>query len=352
MKCAFIQFKIAISIAVMVLFTACAETVKAPVIVSDLPISLQKNIEHPSPSIWQVEGRQGAKVYILGSIHALPRDTKWQTPLLGKIIESVDQLVLERVPVRSSHEGLQILQYILDYGYSKTEKNSLLDELPRKNHAQARNLWLSSAPDIDGDGITDAFYRVRPWYYFLITAASPDIPIKGLEVASDLEVTTTAGVEAYLKRKFSPLKTKAIVSNFETLSLLAQVGDKAALDLIKYRMENIAKTRRQLIKRLSHEIEIRQAWLKGDDGRFWQAYLAREANTPQEQHETLINKRNVKWLKPIEEYINGNEDILLTVGAAHLYGTQGILNQLKTRGYDISKVQGKNHLKDASLILN
>jgi uncharacterized protein YbaP (TraB family) len=333
----------------MVLVTACSEAIKVPVSISDLPISLQKNIDHPSPSIWQVEGRQGAKIYILGSIHALSKDTNWQTPLLGKIIESVDQLVLERVPVRSSHEGLQILQYILDHGYSKTEKNSLLDELPRKNHAQARNLWLSSAPDIDGDGITDAFYRVRPWYYFLITAASPDIPIKGLEVAADLEVTTMAGVEAYLKRKFAPLKTKAIVSNFETLSLLAQVGDKAALDLIKYRMENIAKTRRQLIKRLSHEIEIRQAWLKGDDNRFWQAYLAREANTPQEQHEILINKRNVKWLKPIEDYINGNENILLTVGAAHLYGNQGVLNQLKAKGYEILKVQGKSRFKDMTL---
>jgi uncharacterized protein YbaP (TraB family) len=341
MKQVFLHTKWAFIVAAMVFLVACSKDIKTPISMTDLPIALQKSIENPSPSIWEFKGPQGTKVYILGSIHALPKNTRWQTPLLDQIIKEVDQLVLERVPVRSSHEGLKILQYILDYGYSKTEKNSLLGELPGNNLAQARNLWLSSAPDIDGDGVTDAFYRVRPWYYFLITAASPDIPIKGLEVSADLQVTPTEGVEAYLKQALSPSKTKAIVSNFETLSLLAEVGDRVAVDLIKYRLKNIAKTRMQLIDRLSKEIDIRHAWLEGDDVRFWRAYLKRELNTPEAQHEILINRRNAKWLKPIEGYINGNADTLITVGAAHLYGEKGILNQLEARGYQLAKVQGK-----------
>ncbi|UTW55682.1 TraB/GumN family protein [Kordiimonas sp. SCSIO 12610] len=332
----------AIRLLLLTMVFGCAST-NQPIGYHDLFPGTEQVIRSPSPSLWKVTGRNGNILHILGSIHALPPGSKWQTPLLNEVIENTDQLVLERVPITSPDQALRVLKYIKKNGYTEDTGNSLLAQLPKELHSQARQLWFSVMPDMDGNSQIDAIKNVRPWYYFLISSSSPDIPIKNLQVSKRLVVDTDYGVEAYLKQKFNPTNTKAITDDVAALRTLFEIGDEVALQLIIHRLSTIAETRSELIQTLHPEVKIREAWIKGDDDQFWTTYQQREANTPKAQHEFLINRRNTLWLAQIIQHIESDQKTLVVVGSAHLFGEMGLLNQLKLRGYHPVKIQGRTN---------
>ncbi len=52
-------------------------------------------------------------------------------------------------------------------------------------------------------------------------------------------------------------------------------------------------------------------------------------------YKTLLKDRNAKWLAKIPSYVNTKEIELILVGALHLYGNDGLLEQLKKQGYQV-----------------
>src|SRR3954464_13254738 len=52
-----------------------------------------------TPAMWTVHGAHGT-VYMLGSIHALPKNIKWQTPQLMNALNRSDTFVFE-VPMNA-----------------------------------------------------------------------------------------------------------------------------------------------------------------------------------------------------------------------------------------------------------
>jgi uncharacterized protein YbaP (TraB family) len=52
----------------------------------------------------------------------------------------------------------------------------------------------------------------------------------------------------------------------------------------------------------------------------------------------LVTDRNSSWIPKIAELIQGNEDALVVVGAAHLVGKQGIVQMLRDKGYVVEQM--------------
>ena len=51
--------------------------------------------EPARPALWRVEGAGGHALYLFGTIHALPRPTRWQTPAVEQAFAGSDTLVVE-----------------------------------------------------------------------------------------------------------------------------------------------------------------------------------------------------------------------------------------------------------------
>ena len=83
--------------------------------------------------------------------------------------------------------------------------------------------------------------------------------------------------------------------------------------------------------------EIKAAWRSGD-----QAQLARvglepmRADYPQ-LFQNLLVKRNNAWLSRLEQMLKAPDTKLVLVGALHLVGDEGVLAQLRERGYTITQ---------------
>ena len=55
-------------------------------------------------------------------------------------------------------------------------------------------------------------------------------------------------------------------------------------------------------------------------------------------YQRMLVDRNKKWMPTILEYFNTAEVEYLLVGAAHLVGEDGLLQQLEQRGFIVTKV--------------
>src|ERR1700733_12332535 len=57
---------------------------------------------HATPAMWVVHGPKGT-AYLLGSIHALPKNIEWQTPAIKAAVKRANAFVFE---IQMSHESL------------------------------------------------------------------------------------------------------------------------------------------------------------------------------------------------------------------------------------------------------
>lgn len=56
-------------------------------------------------------------------------------------------------------------------------------------------------------------------------------------------------------------------------------------------------------------------------------------------YKAMVSDRNYNWLQKIEKYFEDDTKRFVIVGAAHLWGSDGLLNLLKEKGYEIKQMQ-------------
>ena len=79
------------------------------------------------------------------------------------------------------------------------------------------------------------------------------------------------------------------------------------------------------------------AWRTGDQKTLTDT-LALLAQADPEGYDALIVKHNQAWLPAIETALKHEGSTFVTVGAAHLIGPDGLVAQLRQRGYEVSRL--------------
>lgn len=80
--------------------------------------------------------------------------------------------------------------------------------------------------------------------------------------------------------------------------------------------------------------DIQKTWLEGDLDKLTH-YL--NQNLPPKALDELITKRNNEWITKLAK-VNESDTVFVAVGAGHLGGQQGVLEQLEKQGADIEKM--------------
>jgi len=84
--------------------------------------------------------------------------------------------------------------------------------------------------------------------------------------------------------------------------------------------------------------ELLAVWKKGDEAKMEELYI-KDLKLYPRLYQMLIVDRNNKWMRNIEGYLNGSENTMVVIGAAHLVGADGLVNLLRKRGYKVVKLQ-------------
>jgi len=84
---------------------------------------------------------------------------------------------------------------------------------------------------------------------------------------------------------------------------------------------------------------IKDAWREGNNAKLEKVSLVPFRKDFPQIYEHLIAKRNTSWIPKIEALLKTDEVEMILVGAMHLVGTNGILEQLKADGYQVQMLE-------------
>jgi uncharacterized protein YbaP (TraB family) len=82
--------------------------------------------------------------------------------------------------------------------------------------------------------------------------------------------------------------------------------------------------------------EMNEAYLNGNLQKLQELYLANDDMNEEEQH-LLVDNRNANWVNQLTELLK-NKSCFVAVGALHLAGNSGLIQQLRLKGFKVEAI--------------
>ncbi|HFE32647.1 MAG TPA: TraB/GumN family protein [Gammaproteobacteria bacterium] len=261
-------------------------------------------------SLWQV--RDGERVmYLGGTVHVLAAADYPLPDEFDQAYEQADRLVFETdmQAINSPAFQLQMMQRL-----TYNDGRSLKDELGARAY-----------------GALQAYSRKRNLPMAMLEQFRPAM-VSLVIVMTELErlgINGTGVDEHFYRRARNDGKA---VSQLETpqaqLEFIAGMGQGQEDALIL----NSLRDAEQVAKMMSG---MKAAWRSGDRAQLVKVGLEPMRHDYPGLYEDLLVKRNQAWLGKLERMLKDPDTELVLVGAMHLVGQEGLLEQLRARGYEI-----------------
>ena len=249
-----------------------------------------------------------SRVYLLGSVHALPADALPLPDHVEAAYDAADVVAFE-LDLDLAQAGAQgMMRAGMD---EETVADALTDDQKAQFNAKIAPLGVPA-------GAFDAF---EPWLAGLTYSV---LAIQQSGASMD------GGVDAHL---FARTKAdgKEVVP-FETVELQTAAFDDLPTDVqVAFLMASLddadpAETFADMV----------DAWSTGDDEAL--ADLMNEGMTEPALFEALLVNRNRAWVPQIVSLLDRDRDALVVVGAGHLVGEQSVVEMLQEEGYAVERM--------------
>jgi uncharacterized protein YbaP (TraB family) len=113
------------------------------------------------------------------------------------------------------------------------------------------------------------------------------------------------------------------------INMLLTMGDGYENDFVRYSLADMGNTQQELETMVL-------AWKTGDVEYEESSLMGMKTEWPI-LYKTLLTDRNNAWLPRLEAYLTTSPVEFVVVGLAHLYGPDGLLQQLKDKGYVVEQ---------------
>jgi len=266
------------------------------------------------PALWQVSD-EDTTVYLFGTIHLLPQESRWRTSKFDTAVEKSDTLVLETLIDTANPQ--QLAGLMASMGFSSGLPPLASRVPPGKQALLEAAIAKTKLP-------RPVFERMETW------AAA--FTLLGVQFQT-LGVQGEQGVESVLRRSFAAQGKQVgqLETNHEQLSLFDRLPESAQRQLLEGAIENPQAMRTQFDGML-------RAWLSGDVDAIGQTFNHDLQGSP-ELKAALITRRNWNWSQWIERRMAQPGTVMVAVGAGHLAGDTSVQRYLQSRGYRIRRVQ-------------
>lgn len=262
------------------------------------------------PALWLIEAKD-AKVYMMGTVHLLPKGTLWRSPKIDAAVSEAGELWLEIPDVDSF--GSQIVALFAIAGDGMSPKKPLSDRLTPKQYADLEK--AASAVGLSARQLNP----MRPWLAGMMIEAAED-----QNSGAD---KTELGVDVQLEHQFR--QARKPVKGFETVRQQLHVfSDLPEKDELGYLLDTI-KESGQAGDALGDIVKV---WLAGDVAKIAKSDEDMRKETPV-LYEALLKKRNAGFADQIDGLLKTKGVFFVAVGAAHLAGPDAVQSMLKAKGY-------------------
>lgn len=268
------------------------------------------------PLLWKVSDADNA-VYLLGAFHLLKDD---DYPLPAEVDRAFDDsasLLFEVDPsAMDSPESVAVMQNYMAYDNGQT----LSTVLPRTTWARLATLVAA------GGGSVQALEHSEPWAVNLglvmgVTRAMGFRPELGLDRVLMARARAAGKPAAGLETVEDQVRAMDAVPHTEQVQ---------ALD------EFLADPQ----KAVQEMRDIHAWWRMGDVAKLDSKMREEMARKTPESYRLLDVERNRAWLPKIEKRLTDirKDNTLVVVGALHLLGSDGLVEQLRAKGYTVERI--------------
>jgi len=271
-----------------------------------------EKIVYAHPALWTVHGPQ-ATVYLLGSIHVLPKNVQWRTPAIDAAFNSADVFVFE-IPMNEAQQKAQITDFIRQNGLLPPGMAlpSLLTADIRKDYTQALAM-THVQPEL--------LTPMRPWLAALTLESG---------INNNEHMSTDAGVDRTvygLAQKKTGVTFRAFETPEQQLKLLMPEDQSLEVQEFDANLKEMLSERAQVHELLSY-------WEHGDVQKLNALMHTGFHNDPRAE-KALFENRNRAWIVQLKKMLAENHTFFVTVGAGHLAGPKGVPALLRHEGYKV-----------------
>jgi uncharacterized protein len=262
------------------------------------------------PAMWLVAD-DDTRIYILGTMHALPRGTDWDDGVVAAAIESADELVMELAPAQLAAAGAE---------FQKLAPRTT----PLAIEARLRGEALTNYRALEDGGKAFGGDALDDWAAMVLI---------GQRVAQKADLSSADGVETVLTETFQAAGKP--IAGLETAR--AQLMLFETLD---------APTQRALLTRAAEGADnavaevtaLTAAWRRGDVATL-EAMINEDVDAVPAARKAIITDRNRRWSAWVQKRMARPGTVLMAVGAGHLVGGDGVPAILAETGIKIERVQ-------------
>ena len=262
----------------------------------------------PGPALWEVAD-EDTKIYLFGTVHALPQSTTWFDGRIERAFDSADELVTEIV-MSSAAGSAQALQSASALPEGQTLRGLMNAEDRQQYEAALVGLGLP----------VEALDRYEPWFAAMTLSLLPLLR-SGYD--------TQSGVELSLSGRSSEKKHGALETIEQQVALFDTLPQEAQLKFLDETVEKLDQATSTLDAMVAE-------WLKGDAVAL--ANLLNAEMTDPVLYDRLLTSRNANWAGWIENRMAQPGTVFIAVGAGHLAGKGSVQDQLKARGLRVKRV--------------
>lgn len=267
-------------------------------------------ISQAESSVWQISDGKNT-VYLGGTFHMLKPSDYPLPQEFEQVYNKVNWLVFETDILALENPDFQT--YFQQKMRLPTGK-ILADKLSPKAYAELIRYMAKNNLDIG------QFQSFKPQMISLVINI---LELKKLGL-------TAQGVDDFFGKK--AVNAGKIISQLESKEDQAgYLANMASGHESRFILQTLAD-----VKELEQELDtLSQAWREGNAQALYQTGIATMIEDYPQVYQTLMVERNRNWLPRIETLLQQPEEKFILVGALHLVGPDGLLEQLKSKGYQV-----------------
>jgi uncharacterized protein len=264
-------------------------------------------------SVWKIQ-KGDSVMYVGGTIHIL-RQSDFPLPQeFDKAYTSSDMLVFEVDLGKANDPSVQ--QKLLT-------KAMYTDGSNVEQHLSTEAYKLLNEHCVTNGIPIEQLKQFKPQ---IIAVMMDTMELAKLGVAQE-------GVDMFYYKSAS--KDNKVIEGLETIDeqidYLLDMGKGHEDSLVSYTITDLDSTKKNF------DIMI-DSWKRGDVDKLDSLINGEIRSKMPEIYKDVIVDRNINWMQMIEKYFENQKTEFVLVGMAHLVGTDGIIEQLKKKGYKVEKL--------------
>lgn len=264
-------------------------------------------------SVWKVS-KGGSEIYLAGTIHLLrPADLPLPAPFFAALEQSDVLYVEADVDKMQDQQVAQQMMMKMMLPQGETLSSVLEEETYKRLEEACTSVGIPLA-------------QLAAFKPALAVVSLTSMKLMGMGITGE-------GVDKTLMKKAAELKKEvAFMESVEyQIDVISKMGEGNEDAFVRYSLDDLDKVEVEFSALLDE-------WKVGENEKMNASVEEMQQDFPK-LYTSLLLERNKNWMEKIKPLFENDKTEMIAVGTLHLHGEDGLLSQLKAKGYKVKHVK-------------